>query len=337
MLNVVSRSLVENRTRGPQKVVRNTLRGLDALGVPYVVNRTLDATDQLWIHDDPAALRAAAKLSPSVKVLAGPNVFTVPAELPKNLPIDQVAWLHPSTWVQQFWQTFGAAHVPSLVWPVGIDTETFCPSTGVKDLVLVYNKMRNSDEVEVVTNALTELGESYQVLTYGDYREDEYRALLARAKLIVWVGRSESQGIALLEALATGTPALVWDITYFGQWEGAGKERFTPEQLAFQSATTAPYFSPTCGERVTAADEVVSTLSHMLSQLDSYAPRAYVTEHLSLTGQATALLSCFETHFGLSKGVWRDGIVRSIKPWRNATLPYQLFSRGKGALRRFLG
>jgi glycosyltransferase involved in cell wall biosynthesis len=337
MLNVVSRSLVENRTRGPQKVVRNTLRGLDALGVPYVVNRALNATDQLWIHDDPAALRAVASLPASVKVLAGPNVFTVPAELPKDLPTDRVAWLHPSLWVQEFWQTFGAAHVPSLVWPVGIDTETFSPSENKKDLVLVYNKMRNCDEVEVVAKTLTELREPYQVLTYGHYHEDEYRGLLARAKLIVWVGRSESQGIALLEALATGTPALVWDITYFGQWEGKGKERFTPEQLAFQNATTAPYFSPACGERVTSADEVLLTLRHMLSQLGNYAPRSYVTEHLSLTGQATALLACFETQFGLSEAVWRDGMVRSTKPWRNATLPYQLFSRGKGALRRFLG
>ena len=107
MLNIISRSIVSQHNRGPRKVVLNLIKGLDEIGYPYVVNHALNATDQLWIHDDPTALSEALNLNNETKILVGPNVFTLPAELPIIETTRNILWLHPALWVKNFWETFG--------------------------------------------------------------------------------------------------------------------------------------------------------------------------------------------------------------------------------------
>ncbi len=335
MINVISKSIVSSYTRGPRKVVANTLTGLDEISVPYVVNRTLSATDLVWIHDDPVALTAAVRLAPHVKIIAGPNIYTVPSELPPSLPASLI-WLHPAPWVKQFWDDFGGDRIRSVIWPTGIDTEYFTPQNETRDLTLVYNKMRTHAEITAVCSQLTVLQEPYEVLTYGTYHEAEYRRLLNRAKAIIWVGRSESQGIALLEAMAMNVPVLVWDITHFGHWEGAGKERFTTEQLAWTGATAAPYFDSTCGIRITSKTELTAALTVFFANLPTYTPRNFVVENLSLARQASLLTSLFTTELGASEDAITDTNTRTNAPWRNATRAYRYLTNLKGALRRFL-
>lgn len=332
MINIISRSIITNYNRGPLKVVINTLKGLDLIGVPYVVNRALNATDHIWIHDDPVALASASKLSSNFKIIAGPNIYTTPGELPLKLPTS-LLWLHPATWVKEFWDTFGGDKIHSNVWPVGIDTEYFKPSKTTKDLILIYNKMRSQIDVNMVCSLLNKLREPYRVLTYGTYNESEYRTLLQRAKAMVWVGRSESQGIAFLEAMSMNVPMLVWDITHFGNWEGKGKEKFNAEQLAFLSATAVPYFDLTCGIRVTSQEELESSLPNFIEQLNSFRPREYVVNNFSLSKQASALVSFFFSEWGVLPEDIHDTNLRSHSPWRNATKTFRGISILKDALR----
>jgi hypothetical protein len=336
MLNIISRSIVSKHTRGPRKVVVNLLKGLDALGVPYMVNAALDATSELWIHDDPVALKAAAKLPPSTSIIAGPNVYTLPTELPSEVDVNRMLWLHPAAWVQEFWHAFGGSHIPSAVWPVGIDTAEFAPTPDQKNLVLVYNKDRAEEEVTMVTSLLRELGEQYQVITYGSYSETEYQGLLAQAKAIIWVGRSESQGIGLLEALAMNVPMLVWGVTRFGYWVGPGRERFSLEQLAFTPVSTAPYFDDRCGVIVTEFDDLSDTLPIFLEGLAHYTPRAYIESELSLTHAAEAFLRFYTEHFGVSREILMTHKLLNTKQWQNATLSFRLKSQLKDAVRQII-
>jgi hypothetical protein len=207
MLNIISKSIVSTQNRGPRKVVVNLMRGLDELGVPYVVNAALDATDILWIHDDPVALMAAAALPPHVAIIAGPNVFTTPAEFPA-IDRRRFLWLHPAPWVAAFWQAFGGADIPCATWPVGIDTTAFAPAASAKDTVLLYNKQRAGDDVERVVKALQARGQAYEVITYGQYHEAQYQALLARSRAIIWLGRSESQGYCPARSPGYGCPGV---------------------------------------------------------------------------------------------------------------------------------
>jgi hypothetical protein len=334
MLNIISRAIVSKRTHGPRKVVENLMQGLDAIGVPYVLNQGLTATGALWIHDDPIALETLIKLHPEIAAVVGPNMYSTPRSLSNLTLPNTILWLSPALWVQEFWQASGFEHEPHAVWPVGIDTTRLAPDPSVKkDTVLVYVKQRSDAEVRRVTQLLKERNIPYTLMRYGTYAEAEYVRILKRARAIIWIGRSESQGIALQEALAADVPALVWDIPSFGSWDGGGKERFTAQELAFTEATAVPYFSSACGLRFTKKEELPTILETFMEKLGSFSPRTYIAEHLSLAGQAQAFIELYTKQLHLPEAYLRDTTLRSEKPWRNATFPFWLKTRIKDAVR----
>lgn len=337
MLNIISRSLISKHNRGPRKVVKNLLLGLDEIGCPYVTNAALEATPLLWIHDDPHALKATLELAKPPLILAGPNIYTLPSELPyikKDFPL---IWLHPAPWVAKFWETFQSQRLPSAIWPVGIDTKVFSPiNTNKKELVLVYNKQRSTSEVNTVCEALEGQNERFQVLTYGNYQEAEYQKLLKEAKALIWVGRSESQGIALLEALSMNVPILVWDVEKFGQWSGPGQATFSMAQLNFSPVTAAPYFDETCGLRFTNKAEINEQLTKFLDKLSTFTPRLYIENHLSLKKQAEAFLEIFKSELGATAEQLQDKKVHTQKVWRNNTLSFKLVTQFKDAMRQII-
>ncbi len=337
MLNIISRSIVSKHNRGPRKVVINLIKGLEEIKYPYVINAALDATPLLWIHDDPIALKATLKLPKPPLILAGPNIYTLPSELPPIPTSLPLAWLHPAPWVAKFWETFQSQKLKSTVWPVGIDTRAFTPTTTAKkDTILVYNKQRSVADVNRVCESLSRLGERFQVLTYGNYQEAEYQKLLNEAKALVWVGRSESQGIALLEALSMNVPTLVWDIKKFGQWEGSNQAAFSANQLNFSPVTAAPYFDNTCGLKFTDQTKLEESLVEFLNQLPTFSPRKYIEDNLSLKKQAEAFLEIYKNKLGATKNQIEDHTLLSNKRWQNATLTFSLVTQIKDAIRRII-
>ncbi|HMO77668.1 MAG TPA: hypothetical protein PKA42_01230 [Candidatus Paceibacterota bacterium] len=312
------------------------MKGLDEIGCPYVTNAALDATDLIWIHDDPIALKAALDLPRKPLILAGPNIHTLPQELPtipNNLPL---IWLHPAPWVQRFWETFGTQRLNSTVWPVGIDTNKFSPTTTAKDLILVYNKQRSPADTNVVCQTLENHGEKFAVITYGQYQESNYQELLDRSKAIIWVGRSESQGIALLEALAMNVPALIWDIEKFGDWSGSGQANFSTEQLNFTPVTSAPYFDDTCGLKFSRVEDLEKSLTRFLEALPTFAPRVYIENNLSLAKQAQAFLNIYQTKLRANESQIKDTNLKSKKSWKNASLAFKLTTLAKDAVRQIM-
>lgn len=338
MLNIISRSIISNHNRGPRKVVANLMKGLDEIGYPYVVNASLDATETLWIHDDKVALETALKLPNKPAIIAGPNIYTLPSEVPDKVLESNILFIHPAEWVQRFWDTFSTTKINSVVWPVGIDTETFKPTESVKkDLVLIYNKQRPCGDVELVASALKAHNEKFKIITYGDYKESEYQALLKRSKAIIWVGRSESQGIGLLEAMAMNVPVLVWDITKLGDFVGAEKSTFTTEQLSFDEATTIPYFSEKCGQHFIDRTKLKDTLKNFINNLNQYSPREYVSDELSLKKQARTFIEIFNNYYKIPEDSLRNTILRSNKSWKNGTKSFRVFTYFKDAVRSIIG
>ena len=337
MLNVISRSIVSTHTRGPRKVVANLLKGLDEIGYPYVVNAALNATDTLWIHDDRDALEAALTLPSTHTIIAGPNIFTLPSEIPSSVLAKNVLFIHPAKWVQEFWDRFSITKINSVVWPVGVDTKTFAPIDSMtKDLVLVYNKQRPQSDVDALCKALEARGERFAVITYGNYKETEYQELLAEAKAVIWVGRSESQGIGLLEALSMNVPILLWDIKKFGDFVGASQSNFSAEQLAFTPVTAAPYFDEHCGMRFIAQADLEPTLTTFLNSLSTFSPRSYIEAELSLAKQATAFVELFKINFNKTDSELKSPVLHSTKKWQNGTLYFKCLTRLKDAVRQII-
>jgi hypothetical protein len=106
------------------------------------------------------------------------------------------------------------------------------------------------------------------------YDEAAYINYLQEAKYGIWLGCHESQGFALEEALSTNVPLLVWNIKSMNQ-----EYRSTYEDIP---ATSIPYWDERCGEYFYNINEVEDKFNLFLSKLDSYNPREYIVENLSI-------------------------------------------------------
>lgn len=325
-------------TTGPKKVVDNLIKGLDMLGYPYVVNKQLDACKRLWIHDDAAALAQLKNLPTDIKVVVGPNIFILPRHIPKDLDLSRVIFLHPSQWIKNFWIHFGYAASPIAVWPAGIGADEFKPSDEEKDLVLIYFKQRLPDELKQLESVLREKNIAYEKVVYGEYDEATYKKYLSRSRYVVWLGRHESQGIALEEALACDVPMLIWDVTHLGHWTPIGKETtlFTKEENEFTDTTSAEYFSDQCGIKIKNGGELSSAIDRMEREWKTFKPREYIIDALGLEKQARELVAVFDTYYGLGFEEGKKEVLLKSGDWVNNKLSYKVRIKAKSFAKKIL-
>ena len=339
MINIISRAYLSKRASGPKKVVDNLIKGLDLIGYPYIINKRLDACRRLWIHDDASALAGIAGLRPDIKVIAGPNIYVLPRNIPDFIDLSGVVYLHPSQWVKDFWDDFGFNRCAIEVWPAGIDTGEFKPSDKEKKYVLIYFKQRDEKELETVENILKRLGICYKIINYGDvggqYKESEYKNLLAEAKYMIWIGRQESQGIALEEAMSANVPVLVCDVSYVGQWRAAKKFMavLNEKENAYQNTTSAPYFDERCGLKIKNLSDIVEAINKMESGWRNFKPRQYILENLNLEKQARDFAAIYEKYFnlGFDAGLNEKPINRGN--WRNNKFYYKTYFKFRESAR----
>ena len=316
MLNIISKSIYDTKIRGPKKVVDNLIKGLEIIKYPYVINQRLDACDRLWIHDDIAATKKISSLPSDIKVILGPNIFVHPNDIPASMDISRAILIEPSEPVKKAWLEIGYDKSPIDVWPAGIDTDAYKPSSTKKDTVLLYFKQREKAELEKVKNELAKQNIPYVFFSYGSYQEAAYREALSRTKYIVWLGCYESQGFALEEALSANIPILVIEKGVF-------------ESSHDKYSTSAPYWSPACGIKIQGVSELKNGLMRMEKEYMDFSPRSFILENLALEKQARAFLSLYEKHFGLKIS---DGFHEKIAKkglWKNALLIYRIWFKMK--------
>lgn len=322
MLNIISLSAVRDKITWPGKVVRNLMKWLDILGYPYVLNQALNTTERLWIHDDTVALRYLDKLENYVKPIIGPNLYSLPRNIPDEVQIKNTPYIMPSQWIIDFWKQLGYSGI-MWIWATWIDTHTFAPSQNPSsNEVLVYIKKRSLDEERIVLQELEKKWILYSIIRYGAYAESDFQNVLSRVKYVIWLGCAETQGIALEEILSMNIPILVWDITFLGQWTPASKrdqDNFTYEESQFDIVTSVPYFDERCGFIVKSWNEIPKAIEVMEHAYNTYSPREYIIENLSLAGQARAFLGLYETYYNLPYVVWWSNKKQkmSLLPFHN--------------------
>lgn len=301
MINIISQSFASKKTRGPKKVVSNLVKGLEKLNYPFVINKQLDATKLLWIHDDIFALKKIKDLPPEIKVIVGPNLFVNPENIPANLDLSRTVYIQPAENVKKVWEARGYNKSPLDVWSVGIDTDVYAPTLDKKEYVLVYFKNREAQELAQVTNHLEKDKIKYTTLTYGTYKEEDYIEILKRTRYIIWLGGSESQGIAFEEALSANVPILVLD-------------KVTDQASFDKDSTSAPYFSEECGIRIVGLDHLHEAIFKMENRHITFHPRQFIVRNLGLTNQARNFLALYEKHFGVS---YEEGRKEKLQPGKN--------------------
>jgi glycosyltransferase involved in cell wall biosynthesis len=180
-------------------------------------------------------------------------------------------------------------------WPVGIDTENYNIERNATDnsVVMIYYKRRDPKLLYRAIDLVKNMGLIPQVIKYGEYNEDQYKQILSKSKFGVWIGVSESQGIGLQEALASGLPLIVCDVNSLFESSAKNEYKF-PEKLRNFKPTSAPYFDERCGIIINDFSKLGKAANEMLKNISYYNPREYIIDNLSLEKQALELLSFFK-------------------------------------------
>ncbi|MFA5934680.1 MAG: hypothetical protein WC827_02230 [Candidatus Paceibacterota bacterium] len=336
MINIISRSVVSSLISGPQKVATNLIKGLDILGYPYCINKALDSTSQLWVHDDKTALKKVAKLK--IKAIVGPNIYIMPKNIPEDIDLSNVTYIHPSKWAVDIWKHFGYDKYPIDFWPAGINTDEFSERQKPDDgTVLIYFKQRYPEELDYIKNILEKNNIKYDIISYRFYKQKNYLEKLKNTKYLVWIGRQESQGIALQEALAMNVPMLVWDVTNMGHWVPTEKESkiFTEEELSYP-ATSAPFFNKQCGKITKNKSDLETLVKEMENNWKNFEPRKYIIENLNLVKQARDFIKLYETYYGISYMSGLNEKLLNNKKWRNSKCYMKIFFYTKDLAKKIL-
>ena len=134
MLNIISHQADASTRRGPYKVFRNLIKGLEVLKYPYVVNSAYSAAKRVWVHDNHHAYEYLRKSRGYT--IAGPNLFSVPEEVFGEIS-DNLNFVVPSPWLYNVWIKRGFDPKSLLLWPSGVDTEEYHPGLLKKQVMSV--------------------------------------------------------------------------------------------------------------------------------------------------------------------------------------------------------
>ncbi len=283
----IIRRIIRGKPRpgGLDKVFINLRLGLDRLGLRYEVNlpffklRPDDRVAILGVGRH--CLDGYAQANP---IVAGIGLMTHPSEWPTlctDFPV--VRYLQHSAWGDAVYRPYYGDRCT--IWPVGIDTERWQPSSIAKRTdFLIYDKIQwnrarwESQLVATVFETLARQGLSYEVLRYGSYQPNTYHEALQRSRAMVFLSAHESQGIAAEEAMSAGVPIFAWDPGFLED-----PDRFAWGQPVIP-ATSVPYFDARCGLTFCDASEFAARLPAFLDALQAgrFAPRDYILENLTL-------------------------------------------------------
>jgi hypothetical protein len=150
-------------------------------------------------------------------VVIGPGLFDHP-KLRPDLMKDRrfVRYIVPCGWMLDlFAKTYGDRIG---VWFAGLDMTQWPDLAGEKkDLdFIVYDKLRWDIEPmrarlrTPIEGELDRRGLSWERLVYRHYDHAQYRALLGRARGLIFLCEHETQGLAYQEALSANVPVLAW-------------------------------------------------------------------------------------------------------------------------------
>lgn len=293
-LNIISNSYIPDKVGGPNKVIANTIKGLQKIGYPFEINKDITQFKYNWIHDSTKGIIEVG-LS-GIPAVVGPNIAVLPNDLPGFRPsLRNCVYLHPANWCIKLWKELGYAECVMKPWPAGIDSDAFMVSreAAKSNDVMIYFKRRDPLLLDQAIEVVKSRGLNPLIIRFGQYDEAQFKQVLTKSKFGIWIGTSESQGIALQEALASGLPLIVCDVNSL--FESTFDNNYTfPEKLRSFKPTSVPYFDERCGIIINDFSKLKESIRELIKNSSNYNPREFITENLSLEKQARELLSFFD-------------------------------------------
>jgi hypothetical protein len=266
MLNIFYRdSHLQGRMSGPKKVIENLIRSLDDCKIDYSINREI-YKNNFFLHWDDHHIEIYKTLKNRETLLVGPQFWPFGMDL--NILSEYGKIVAPSKWVSDlFFKYFNLNN--NLIWPVGI----YAPDVNDNQTIdcLIYYKNRPAEHLEYVKSMLSNRRLTYIQLAYGSYSQQDFKQALSSVKFCIIIDNTESQGIAIQEMMAANKPLFVWDKVI---WDHMGDQYLS-------SASSVPYWSSECGEKVIDSNELEFTFNFFIDNLKNYSPKDYVERELS--------------------------------------------------------
>lgn len=215
---------------------------------------------------------------PNTLFIFGPHFSVFPDQNLQSIKGPNTIYIQPSKWAVDVWINNSLCKGMDIrAVPFGVDTHRFIEIKSLKERtqVFVYYKTRNPFDLHFIKDKLKELDIDYRLFSYDDrYDDTEYLNCLQNAKYGIWVGRHESQGFALEEALSCNVPLLVWDVLSMNQEMGTNYDDIP--------ATAIPYWDSRCGEIFYKREHFDYAYRLFMSKLRSFKPREYVLSNLTM-------------------------------------------------------
>lgn len=251
---------------------------LEYLKISYKFGNLSDIENYNIIYSPSNPINSS--LYPNKKFIFGPHFSVFPDN--KLLQINNIhknsIYIQPSEWVVELWINMKASNfLPIKSFPFPVDTNKFSlkKDINVRTEVFIYHKRRNPEELKCVESFLQSKNINYRIFDYVKrYDENDYLSFLQKSKFGIILDAHESQGFALEEALSCNVPLLVWNTKTMNQ-----------EYISTYSnipCTTIPYWDERCGEYFYYDTELEKTFNLFISKLETYKPREYVLENLSV-------------------------------------------------------
>lgn len=228
----------------------------------------------LWVQENEELLiRLLNSKIAARKLFIGPNIASENPKLSKLVLRSQFSKVIVPSWsMREILLERQLGYLPSqiLIWFAGVNHEYWKPDEKVnKDLILVYQKGPESEyRVKAVETTLKKLNLPFVTIKYGQYRQRHYLSLLNESKFVIWVGHTETQGIAQFQAWSMNTPTLV---------SGLPKKRLNERDGFLASAS--PYLSKSTGLLAQGEQPSGEEILQMNKSLDSFSPRLWVREN----------------------------------------------------------
>jgi hypothetical protein len=220
------------------------------------------------------------KKYPDTKFIFGPHFSVFPQEQQMQIiKGKKTIYIQPSDWAKNAWYLFDFCrqNIRIKTLPFGVDTDAFNEILPIekRDYIFIYYKSRNPIEFQQVMNFLSQYNFKIKIFDYlTKYSEEDYLNYLHNSKFGIWVGRHESQGFALEEALSCNVPLLVWDVKSMNQEYGYNYDDV--------SATCIPYWDNRCGESFTDALQLQPIFNKLIENINTYKPREFILDNLSI-------------------------------------------------------
>lgn len=290
------------RRSGMQKVVDNFLKGLDQSGVRYALNGSALLTNRSQaIISFGLGMRGLEGVKKDTPVIAAIG-FPYPLELPRLCEQYNIRkFLQHSEWVLNLTKSAKVYDGEIFdLWSAGIDTAEWRPKTDLRSReldVLIYNKLywdRERQDMQLaqpIREFLASRGYSHAEISYGNYLNDEYKDMLSRSKVMIFLSAHESQGIAYQECLSSGVPVIAWDQ---GQWLDPIRFQYDRPLVA---ATSVPFFDERCGTKFSDAGEFASKFQQFFDDAMSnrFSPREFILETLSIEKSTKRMLDIYRS------------------------------------------